>query len=91
MAFRSASGVCRYEAKAAEAVSGIDSTSASERPLRVRSGLLVMGEMVVIFSSDMMTVRASYVTFWNRLNVRCPANRDGKVDLAALAGPLILS
>jgi len=28
--------------------------SASESPLRVRIGLLVMGEMVVIVSTDMM-------------------------------------
>lgn len=46
--------VRRYEAKACVALSGMAWRSASERPFRVRIGLLVMGEMVVIFSTDMM-------------------------------------
>lgn len=57
MACLSARSVRRYVSKARVAVSGIDWRSASERPLRVRIGLFVMGEMVVMVSSDMMMAR----------------------------------
>lgn len=54
--------VRRYDSKARAAVSGTVWRSASERPLRVRTGLLVMGEMVVIVSSDMTMARRGNVT-----------------------------
>ena len=48
------------------AVSGKDWRSASERPLRVRTGLFVMGEIVVIFSSDMVVAGLSYVVYLDK-------------------------
>jgi len=65
--------VRRYESNAFAAVSGKDLISASERPLRVRTGLLVMGEMVVIFSNDMMAV---YVICLDQLDRRDTMDKD---------------
>lgn len=54
MSLRSCSEVLRHELNAWVATSGSCSSSCEEMPLRVRIGSLVVGEMVVIVSTDML-------------------------------------
>ncbi len=53
MIWRSTSEVLRHTSKALVAISGSCWSSCSEIPLRVRMGSPVVGEMVVMTSTDM--------------------------------------
>lgn len=56
IAFRCWSEVSRYSLKAWVAIAGNNAISESARPVRVRTGVFVTGEMVVITSVDMLLV-----------------------------------
>jgi hypothetical protein len=58
MSLRSCSEVLRHVSNAWVATSGSCSSSCAEMPLRVRIGSLVVGEMVVIASTDMLCGRS---------------------------------
>lgn len=55
MMVRSTKEVCRHVVKASAATLGISSSSDALTPLRDKMGLLVVGEIVVMVSTDMFT------------------------------------
>lgn len=61
MSWRCCSEVVRHDSNAFVAMSGSSSTSSGEMPLRVRMGSSVVGEMVVITSTDMMSEAVEYL------------------------------